>query len=58
MWRSARDDNAAPSGAGNSTTLSKEHRLLRGYRTATVEWWRDETTIERMTGVADDAVFS
>lgn len=33
MTRSARDDNAAPSGASNSAALSKEHRLFRGYRT-------------------------
>lgn len=33
MTRSARDDNAAPSGAVNSAALSMEHRLFRGYRT-------------------------
>jgi len=33
MTRSARDDNAAPNGTRNSTALSKEQRLFRGYRT-------------------------
>lgn len=36
VTRSARDDNAAPSGAGNLAALSKEHRLLRGYRKVVV----------------------